>query len=273
MDDTRRAGKPVSATDRVVAAVAGQPFSNSRTFLAVVSPPKGDNLTAKAAMLPVQAGEKSGIVEGMARQTTMLPPKMSTVPDGSDDRATTTYTATMPSPIGDLVLIAGPKGLRAVLWPGEEELCAGAVDASDLLSGTGGHTAIGAEQDSRPDAVRVLADAIRQLGEYFDGDRQEFDLPLDPIGTDFQLAVWMVLRDIPYGQTITYGEQADELGDVNKARAVGSANGRNPISIIVPCHRVVGADGSLTGYGGGIDIKDWLLAHERSRTSPQLPFD
>jgi methylated-DNA-[protein]-cysteine S-methyltransferase len=104
---------------------------------------------------------------------------------------------------------------------------------------------------------------VRQLQEYFAGNRRDFDLPLDPVGTEFQQQVWHVLRTIPYGETISYGEQARRLGDVNKSRAVGAANGRNPISIIVPCHRVVGSTGKLTGFAGGLDTKAWLLQHER----------
>ena len=88
-------------------------------------------------------------------------------------------------------------------------------------------------------------------------------MPLDPHGTAFQLAAWKLLRTIPFGETVSYGEQARTMGDVRKARAVGAANGRNPLSIIVPCHRVVGSDGSLTGFGGGIEAKAWLLDHEK----------
>ncbi len=92
---------------------------------------------------------------------------------------------------------------------------------------------------------------------------REFDLPLDPVGTDFQQSAWLQLRRIPYGATISYGEQARRLGDVRKSRAVGAANGRNPISIIVPCHRVVGANGALTGFAAGLEAKAWLLRHEQ----------
>jgi methylated-DNA-[protein]-cysteine S-methyltransferase len=113
------------------------------------------------------------------------------------------------------------------------------------------------------DGHPVIAAAIRQLGEYFDGERRNFDLPLDPAGTDFQQSAWVALRSIPYGTTVSYGEQAEQMGDKRKARAVGAANGRNPISIIVPCHRVVGSNGALTGFAGGIDTKRWLLSHER----------
>lgn len=201
----------------------------------------------------------------MARRSTMLPPPMSPGGGYPVEQASRTYTTTMSSPVGELVLIAGDGGLRAVLWPGEEELTAGAVhvDRDDMRTGT-------APDDH---AIGILTRTVEQLSEYFDGRRRHFDLPLDPVGTDFQKAAWMVLRGIPYGRTITYGDQARLLGDPNKARAVGSANGRNPISIIVPCHRVIGADGSLTGYGGGTEIKEWLLRHERGATSPPLPFD
>ena len=101
-----------------------------------------------------------------------------------------------------------------------------------------------------------------QLDEYFDGSRREFDLPVRPIGTEFQRRVWAGLSDIFYGTTESYGDLAHRLGDRKASRAVGLANGKNPISIIIPCHRVLGADGSLTGYGGGVDKKLWLLRHE-----------
>jgi len=111
----------------------------------------------------------------------------------------------------------------------------------------------------------VFRAAAAQLGEYFAGERHTFDLPLRPEGTAFQLRVWSALCDIPYGTTITYGEQAQRLGDPGRARAVGAANGQNPISIVVPCHRVIGANGSLTGYGGGLDRKRHLLDLESGR--------
>jgi methylated-DNA-[protein]-cysteine S-methyltransferase len=107
-----------------------------------------------------------------------------------------------------------------------------------------------------------LATAVRQLSEYFAGTRRTFDLPLRLQGTDFQKRVWQELTEIPYGQTWSYGELAKRIDNPSASRAVGLANGRNPISILVPCHRVIGADGSLTGYGGGLDRKRWLLAHE-----------
>jgi methylated-DNA-[protein]-cysteine S-methyltransferase len=101
-----------------------------------------------------------------------------------------------------------------------------------------------------------------QLGEYFAGDRREFDLALAPEGSEFQLRVWEALREIPYGETESYGELAARIGHPGSARAVGAANGRNPISIVVPCHRVIGASGSLTGYAGGLERKRLLLALE-----------
>jgi methylated-DNA-[protein]-cysteine S-methyltransferase len=107
-----------------------------------------------------------------------------------------------------------------------------------------------------------FADARLQLTEYFAGARTAFDLALDPVGTPFQRRVWDALRAIPLGETITYGELARRIGRPTCARAVGHANARNPLSIVVPCHRVIGGDGALTGYAGGTDRKAWLLAHE-----------
>jgi methylated-DNA-[protein]-cysteine S-methyltransferase len=161
-------------------------------------------------------------------------------------------TTTMSTPVGELTLVASERGLRAVLWPNERP---GRVPVAD----SEGRSAA---------ADAILADAMRQLDEYFRGERQEFDLPLDPVGTEFQQQVWQVLRTIPYGQTISYGEQAARLGDRNKSRAVGAANGRNPISIIVPCHRVVGSTGKLTGFAAGVDTKAWLLQHEQGGRLP-----
>lgn len=155
------------------------------------------------------------------------------------------------SPLGPLTIAATDAGLRAILWPDDDDRVAVEGDIDD----------------DHP----VLVEARRQLGEYFDGERFDFDLPLDPVGTDFQQQAWQALRTIPYGETVSYGEQADRMGDRNKARAVGAANGKNPLSIVVPCHRVVGADGSLTGFAGGIDTKAWLLAHERANTGRSLP--
>jgi len=117
--------------------------------------------------------------------------------------------------------------------------------------------------DGQEDAnAGPLLEAVRQLEEYFAGKRRDFDLPLRLNGTEFQQRVWRALTEIPYGETWSYGELATRIGNPNASRAVGLANGRNPISILVPCHRVIGADGSLTGYGGGLQRKQWLLAHE-----------
>jgi len=173
----------------------------------------------------------------------------------TDSASQTTSTSqplvrTMPSPIGDLTLVATDDGVCAVLWPVEGEGRTGiTLDHS-------------VDEESRPRAAEILDDAARQLEEYFAGERTDFDLPLDPSGTEFQQAAWQVLREIDYGTTISYGEQAERLGNPNASRAVGAANGKNPISIIVPCHRVVGSDGSLTGFAGGSDAKRWLLDHE-----------
>jgi methylated-DNA-[protein]-cysteine S-methyltransferase len=104
----------------------------------------------------------------------------------------------------------------------------------------------------------------KQLAEYFAGKRKEFSVPVDPEGTDFQKEVWAELLKLPFGTTSTYAKQAVKLGDMKKIRAAGTANGKNPIAIIIPCHRVIGTDGSLTGYAGGLDKKEWLLRLENS---------
>ena len=122
------------------------------------------------------------------------------------------------------------------------------------------------EQKSLP----VLTRTRRQLEEYFAGQRREFELPLEPRGTEFQRRVWQRLTQIAYGDTTTYGALADDLGNPNGSRAVGLANGSNPIPIVIPCHRVIGADGSLTGFGGGLAIKSALLELERGARQPRL---
>jgi methylated-DNA-[protein]-cysteine S-methyltransferase len=116
-----------------------------------------------------------------------------------------------------------------------------------------------------PSSQGVVAEASRQLKEYFAGKRQDFDLPLQPEGTEFQKTVWRHLCEIPYGQTISYGELAKRVGNPKASRAVGAANGRNPLPIVVPCHRVIGASGRMTGFGGGIPVKEALLALESSQ--------
>jgi methylated-DNA-[protein]-cysteine S-methyltransferase len=143
-----------------------------------------------------------------------------------------------------------------------------------LLLGTDGEALIRIDMDvpDRPardlegwildPAAQPLPEVARQLEEYFTGRRRTFDLPIRMEGTEFQRRAWRMLVEIPYGETRSYGEQARRIGNPNASRAVGLANGRNPIPIVVPCHRVIGADGSLTGFGGGIERKRWLLEHE-----------
>ena len=160
-------------------------------------------------------------------------------------------TTTIDSPVGPLTIIASERGVRAILWPDDDPRRVPA--AADVQGARGGAL-------DHP----VVAAVVEQLGEYFAGERRDFDVPLDVVGTDFQRSAWDALRTIDYGTTVSYGEQADRMGDRRKARAVGAANGRNPVSIVVPCHRVVGADGSLTGFAGGVDTKAWLLDHERA---------
>ncbi|WP_242122730.1 methylated-DNA--[protein]-cysteine S-methyltransferase [Sphingobium sp. Sx8-8] len=151
---------------------------------------------------------------------------------------------TMASPVGTLTLVASEKGLAAVLWENDDPdrvRLAPRVQAGD-----------------HP----VLEEAERQLGEYFAGRREMFDLPLDFTGTDFQKRVWAALLTIPFGQTRSYADIARQIGKASACRAVGAANGRNPISIIAPCHRVVGANGALTGFAGGLEAKRYLLGLE-----------
>jgi methylated-DNA-[protein]-cysteine S-methyltransferase len=153
------------------------------------------------------------------------------------------------SSVGCITLLASDAGLQAVLWEPHRQLIGDVLDAV----GVG---------ETHP----IIVAAERQLGEYFEGDRTIFDVPLDLQGTDFQKRVWAQLLEIPYGETRSYGDLARTLGDPKMAQAVGAANGNNPISIIVPCHRVVGASGALTGYAGGVDVKAKLLALERKHT-------
>jgi methylated-DNA-[protein]-cysteine S-methyltransferase len=146
------------------------------------------------------------------------------------------------TPIGQLLLAADAKGLREVWFE------------------TGKH-----RQDPAPSWQRApaqVAFAATQLQEYFAGERQHFDLPLHPLGTSFQVNVWLTLAEIPYGTTISYGELARRIDQPLAVRAVGAANGRNPLPIVLPCHRVIGSDGSLTGFGGGLPTKRFLLALE-----------
>ncbi|WP_418264513.1 methylated-DNA--[protein]-cysteine S-methyltransferase [Flavobacterium faecale] len=116
----------------------------------------------------------------------------------------------------------------------------------------------------------VLLDAVQQLTDYFEGKRENFDLVINPSGTDFQKKVWQELEKIPFGKTVSYLELSKKLGDVKAIRAVASANGKNPLWIVIPCHRVIGSDGSLTGYAGGLHRKKWLLEHEKPSSQQSL---
>lgn len=158
-------------------------------------------------------------------------------------------TRIIASPVGPLQLCASARGLSAVLWKHERD---GRVALPELVTAPGNP---------------ILDAAEAQLAEYFAGTRHTFGLPLDAWGTPFQRGVWAALATIPFGQTRSYGDIARQIGNPAAIRAVGAANGRNPISIIVPCHRVIGADGSLTGFGGGLEAKRYLLDLEAGRAS------
>ncbi|MCK4080420.1 methylated-DNA--[protein]-cysteine S-methyltransferase [Acinetobacter radioresistens] len=152
----------------------------------------------------------------------------------------------MDSPVGRLRLIANEKALVAVLWENEQPK---RIQLAELVV-----------EPEHP----VLLQVRQQLEEYFEGNRQRFDIPLDFAGTEFQKLVWTELLKIPYGQTRSYGQIAQAIGRPKAMRAVGAANGRNPISIIAPCHRVIGASGALTGFAGGLDNKIILLNLEKN---------
>ena len=147
---------------------------------------------------------------------------------------------------------------------GRYTLAANAEGLTRVQPEAGGSPA-SARHDAEPEATRHVDAAEKALHEYFAGERQDFrDLAIAPEGSPFQRRVWNALRAIPFGQTASYGEIAQRIGRDGAARAIGSANRANPLSIVVPCHRVVGADGNLTGYAGGLDRKRWLLSHEHS---------
>lgn len=154
---------------------------------------------------------------------------------------------TVSTPLGDITAVADDAGLTQVILAGD--------DGSVLAEATEGGPIVDA--------------AAQQLAEYFAGERMAFDVPLAPRGTEFQMTVWKALGDVPFGTTATYGEIARAIGQLTATRAVGAANGRNPIPIIIPCHRVIGASGELTGYsgGGGIETKRRLLDHESGTLS------
>jgi methylated-DNA-[protein]-cysteine S-methyltransferase len=156
----------------------------------------------------------------------------------------THHYTTLTTPIGLLTLVGSDRGLTAVLWEHDESL----------------HEQLAAAVEDA--AHPVLQHARQQLNEYFAGARRTFTVKLDLVGTPFQVRVWDALRGIPFGQTRSYGDIAEQIGSRKAVRAVGAANGRNPVPIIVPCHRVIGADGTLTGFAGGLAIKARLLALE-----------
>lgn len=147
--------------------------------------------------------------------------------------------AVLATPLGAVRAVASPRGLRELVFVGGD--------------------AAGLPRDGGDPHLDALAE---QLAAYFAGSRTAFDLALDPVGTPFELAVWAALREIPFGQTRSYGQLARSLGNPAAVRAVGRANGRNPLAIVVPCHRVIGAGGTLVGYAGGVERKRWLLDHE-----------
>lgn len=160
------------------------------------------------------------------------------------------------SPLGQLHLVATPSTLRAVLWPTDAE-------TDRVTFANGGIGEIEAiENVSELSDHKVLSETVNQLDQYFAGQRRTFDLPLEPQGTEFQVQVWYSLAEIGYGETATYSQQAKAIDNEAAVRAVGAANGKNPLSIVLPCHRVVGADGKLTGFAGGLEAKAWLLEHE-----------
>ncbi|KFD18095.1 MULTISPECIES: methylated-DNA--[protein]-cysteine S-methyltransferase [Tatumella] len=154
------------------------------------------------------------------------------------------YYRLLLTPVGELTLIAGEQGLAAVAWENERP------------------SRIRAHPELRVTDHPVLEQAAYQLTEYFNCQRQTFDLPLQFEGTPFQCEVWQALREIPYGETRSYRDIAERIHRPKAMRAVGAANGRNPLSVIVPCHRVIGANGSLTGFAGGLDVKQQLLTLE-----------
>ncbi len=153
------------------------------------------------------------------------------------------------TPVGRLRLAADEEGLREISFPNRDLVPSGPGWTEDRV---------------------FFRDPIAQLEEYFAGRRRTFDLDLAPAGTPFQLDVWSQLRGIPYGETVSYGEIAQRLGRLAASRAVGAANGQNPLPIVVPCHRVIGSNGSLTGFGGGLDAKRRLLAFESLHREPDM---
>ena len=170
------------------------------------------------------------------------------------------------TPVGRLLLARDEAGVRQIHFSNGADPRNPVVGADLKVGPYVREGSVGADLQVGPSAVRddaAFEDVVAQLTEYFEGRRRQFDLPLAPQGTPFQQRVWSALLDIPYGETISYGELASRIGQKSASRAVGLANGSNPLPIVIPCHRVIGANGKLTGYGGGLAIKERLLAHER----------
>lgn len=156
------------------------------------------------------------------------------------------FRTTVKAPFGTLTVVASSRGVRYCMFDNES------------------HPKQLADLNITDDAVHpCLAPVVQQLSEYFAGKRQVFDLPLDLHGTDFQVAAWKSLAQVPFASTWSYAQQATSIGRPTATRAIGAANGRNPVAVILPCHRIIGSNGALTGFGGGLPVKQWLLQHER----------
>ncbi|MGO9964865.1 MAG: methylated-DNA--[protein]-cysteine S-methyltransferase [Acidimicrobiales bacterium] len=172
----------------------------------------------------------------------MTPRARQASPEGTGASAQPVFSGVFSAPIGEILLVADESGLRELHLPGSFAV---------------------PELPSAPvSGCLPLTQAVEQLGAYFAGELTRFDLPLVLEGTDFQVRVWRALADIPYAKTESYGSVAARIGNAKASRAVGMANNRNPLAIVLPCHRVIGSDGALVGYGGGLWMKEWLLRHE-----------
>lgn len=172
----------------------------------------------------------------------MTPRAEQAIAEGTGVSAEPVFSAIFSAPIGEILLVADESGLRELHLPGSF-----AAREVSSLPGPG---------------CLPLTKAVEQLGAYFAGELTRFELPLFLRGTDFQVRVWRALADIPYAKTESYGSVAARIGNAKASRAVGMANNRNPLAIVLPCHRVIGSNGALVGYGGGLWMKEWLLRHE-----------
>ena len=156
------------------------------------------------------------------------------------------FRSTVKAPFGTLTVVASERGVRYCMFDNESH--PKQLDGLNIID----------------DASHIsIANAVKQVKEYLAGTRLEFDLPLDLHGTEFQQQAWRSLAQVPYGKTWSYAQQAASIGRPAATRAIGAANGRNPVAVILPCHRIIGANGALTGFGGGLPVKQWLLEHER----------